>query len=180
MAPARLVTGCLREPSLLPPRPLDDLCAPGGQLPAAGQERGHRPARDRGGELGVFPGRLDEDAAQARTAARHQAHVVAEQQGGLGQRRADVCLHLLSPHPPVGDDLVEVVHHLGLGHDGQPGQVSQLEPSGIDPGEPGRVERRGVDGPGQQRPQPRSLEFRECPVSVEVARGSLTLAGNFE
>jgi hypothetical protein len=41
------------------------------------------------GELGVLLDRLDEDAAQSGTAARHQAHVVAEQQGGPGRRRAD-------------------------------------------------------------------------------------------
>jgi hypothetical protein len=111
-----------------------------GRVTSAAQECSHRPAVDRGDELGVLLGGLDEDAAQAGAAPRHQAHIVAKQQGRLGLRRGQVPIHLIPGQPPVRDYLAETAHHLCLGHDGQLGQVSQLKPGGVDPGEPGCVE----------------------------------------
>ena len=87
-------------------------------------------------------------------AARHQDHVVAEQQRRVGDRPGQVPLHQVPPQPPVGGRGVEVLHHVGLGHRRQPGQVRELEPVRVDTAEPSGVERRSRDGPGQQRPQP--------------------------
>ena len=72
--------------------------------------------------------------------------------------------------PPVGDRVIEAVHHLRLGQDGQPGQVSQLEPGGVDPGEPAGAEGVVLDGAGQQRSQPRALKaWRAAPGSSRGA-----------
>jgi hypothetical protein len=135
-----------------------------------GHDRGQGPAGDRGGELGVLVGGLDEQAALPGAAARHQDHVVAEEQRRVGDRPGQVPLHQVPGQPPVGGGGVEVLHHLGLGHHREAGQVGELEPVRVDAAEPGGVERRARDGPGQQRPQPVPLPGGELPgVPAEAA-----------
>jgi len=62
--------------------------------------------------------------------------------------------------PAVGDHVVELRHHLGLGHHRQPGQVGQLEPAGIHPAQPAGVERGMPGRMRQQQPQPFPLVAR--------------------
>jgi hypothetical protein len=130
---------------------------------AGSQGSGHGPAGDRGGELGVLVRGLDEQATVPGAAARHQDHVLAEQQRRVIYRPGQVLLHQVPGQPPVGGRGVEVLHHVGLGHHRQPGQVGELEPVRVDAAEPFGVEGRARDGPGQQRPQPVPLPGGEPP-----------------
>jgi hypothetical protein len=49
------------------------------------------------------------------------------------RRGGQVLLGQAAAEPTVGDDIVEIGHHLGLGHRRQPGQVPGLEPAQIQP-----------------------------------------------
>ena len=133
------------------------------QTAGGGHGGGHGPAGDRGGELGVLVHALDEQAALPGAAARHQDHVLAEQQRRVGDRPGQVPLHQVPGQPPVGGGGVEVLHHVGLGHHRQPGQVGELEPVRVDAAEPSGVEGRVRDGAGEQRPQPVPLMYGEPP-----------------
>jgi hypothetical protein len=74
--------------------------------------------------------------------------------GWVSGRPGQVPLDQVPGQPPVGGRGVEVLHHVGLGHHRQPGQVGELEPVRVDAAEPSGVEGRSRDGAGEQRPQP--------------------------
>jgi len=91
-----------------------------------------------------------------------------------------VLFHHLPGQPPVGDDPVEVVHHLCLGHDRQPAKIGQLEAAGVDVAQAFGVEGRAFDGPGEQGPEPVTLELGELlgrPAEALDVTGQLAAEG---
>jgi hypothetical protein len=88
-----------------------------------------------------------------------------------------VPFHQGAGEPPVGDHVIEVRHHLGLGHDRQARQVGQLERVDVGAGQAGRskpgcVERRMPGGMAQQRPQRGALKLRKL-VRAPVQAGDV-------
>jgi hypothetical protein len=53
--------------------------------------------------------------------------------------------------------IVELVHHLGLGHHRQPRQVGGVDGVEVDPGQAPGVERRALGGGREQRAEPVAL-----------------------
>ncbi len=94
-------------------------------------------------------------------------------------------LHEGLGEPPVGDYVVEVRHHLGLGHDRQLRQVGELKRVDVCAGQadgshPGGVERRVLEGMVQQRPQRCALKLRELvrgPVQASDVRRQAIIEG---
>jgi hypothetical protein len=61
---------------------------------------------------------------------------------------------------PVGDDVVEAVHHLAFGHDRQPVQVAELEVAGIQSSQTATMEGGMLGRVGEQGAQPLLLMGR--------------------
>ena len=93
-------------------------------------------------------------ASPARAAGRHDL-VFAEQVGRtLGRHALEMRLGHLERQPAVGDDLIPVLHHVGLGHRGEGREVRARDRVDIDAGETLPVPRRPRLRRPQQRPQP--------------------------
>ena len=105
-------------------------------------------------QVGEFAEPLDEDSAQARTAARRQAHVFIEQQLWLRGRGGDVLSDAGETQAPLGQHLVERRHHVGLAHGREVREVAELEVVGVDDRtETPRMKRRAFDRVAQERTQ---------------------------
>ena len=75
--------------------------------------------------------------------------------------------------PVVGEDVVELGHHRGLGHHRQPGQVPGLEPAQIQPGQAAGVERGILGRIRQQHSQPLPLMGGQASRVPAKSRGVL-------
>jgi hypothetical protein len=77
----------------------------------------------------------DEHASLAGASAGGEDDVLAEQLGRFGRGGGQVRLDQAARQPGIGDHLVEGRHHLGLGHDGEGGQVVQADAVRVDLGQ---------------------------------------------
>ena len=96
---------------------------------------------------------VDEHAALAGRPARRDRGV-AVQQVAAGRDRLEVIVDEIEREPVVGDDPVEVLHQVGLGHRRKLAQARLVEPVEIHAGEAVAMPRRAVDGVAHDLAQP--------------------------
>jgi hypothetical protein len=88
-------------------------------------------------------------------------------------RGGQVLLGQGAAQPAVGDDVIELGHHLSLGHHRQPGQVPGVEPAQIQPAQAAGVERGILGRIRQQHSQPRPLMAGQVSGVPAKSRGVL-------
>ena len=107
-----------------------------------------RPALDRVGQEGgpLRPGVRQQQGRPGAAAGDRDVHAVPPGRPGLGV--PEVGLEIGPVHRPVGDDVVEGLEELGLGHRRQ-----AVEGGSLEPGVVAGVERRAGDGVAPEPPQ---------------------------
>jgi hypothetical protein len=65
-------------------------------------------------------------------AARRQGGALAEDRNGLAGGRREGLLDQCPVEAPIGEYVVQRCHHFGLGHDGQAGEVGQVDEGWLD------------------------------------------------
>ena len=121
------------------------------------REPGHERTGEGAEELGGAGPVEHEHAAASRAPAAGQRDVAAERHGGLCPGPGQRLLHAQAGEPTVGEDVVQLVHHLGLAHDRQRGEVVRADRVQVDPRESPSVERRERGRVREQCPQPVGL-----------------------
>jgi hypothetical protein len=112
---------------------------------------------------------------------------IAVEQVAAGGHRLEVIVDEFERQALVGDDPIEVVHQIGLGHRRQLAEAVVIESGNVDAGQPLAVPRRAVDGLADEVSQPlcameceairRPIEpLDESPRSAERAKCSAASA----
>jgi hypothetical protein len=92
---------------------------------------------------------------------------------GLSRGRTDRAPSGRPIQPTIGEHIIQTVHHVGLGHHRQLGQICQFEGRRIDPCQPLAVEGRAGNGMCEQSSRPVALTVcdgskrRACVATLE-------------
>ena len=132
-----------------------------GRWSSHGRESAHRVPLQRAEELDERVAIQDEAAALARAAARRHADVLVEKRLRLvvssGQRVVDE----IAGEAAIRDHVVEVAHHLGLGHYREVDEIRQLDAERIDALQTTGMKRRVCDGVAEQGAQSVALALED-------------------
>jgi hypothetical protein len=123
---------------------------PAGWRAAERLQPGHQRPRQRREESGDRRPIEDEHPALARAASRRHGDVFTADGDWLRSGGGEGIVDQASVEPPVGEDLVELRHHLGLGHHRQARQIGETDAVDVDSGQTSTVEGRVLGGVREQ------------------------------